>query len=188
MDYIPIWRTGAQINTYAQPGISSRSNKTLAQQYEDAYNASNAANNQRYQDIATGYQNLYDTSMAMMNGLGQAGRQDMINRAYAQAGKAASQMAGAGLSGTTVLPTMAQGYQRDLNNSLAKYDDNIRQQQLGMHQQLAQNLLQFMERRDDNGPDLNQLIQLAYQEGQNRTSNTPRVPVLASGSKFRTYG
>jgi hypothetical protein len=99
----------------------------LAASYSNAYNAALAANQQNYNNIATGYSNLMNQQAAgqsaVIGGYNQLSKdvmgtiqgsneaaQTLINRSYAQqAAQAGQQLTAAGLNNTTVVQSLQRG-------------------------------------------------------------------------------
>ena len=70
--------------------------------------------------------------------------------------------------GSSNLQVAQQGNLRERTSGLGRLDERLRRERIGLDSQLSMDLLQAIERRDDVGPDYNQLIQLAEMLGQSR--------------------
>ena len=120
----------------------------LIDQYQRQHNQANRANESRYQDILQGYGDRMNRMMALANqGAGQlynqqnaAVQQDLINR----------------------------GLRSSTESARGAFDAMERSKQLPLqaYANASADRLGFMERRNDVGPDFNQLAQLAQMAGQ----------------------
>lgn len=205
-----------------------RRKSSLAQQYKDAYAEAKDKNESRYNEILGGqdngdeqtgdegrydqasqggYRDRFTRNMEELDRLSNQERRDIYRRYGDQN---ASQQAGLnarGLSGTTIAPTMANAMARQQDESLLRLQDQTVRERIGLDTRLSEDTLRFQERREDEYPDLQQMVQLAQMEGQARggvpgygrfgTNQNPqptmrplRVPgmgMMASGNVFRPY-
>jgi hypothetical protein len=138
----------------------------LAQSYLDQINAANAKNEERYDQglgLAIGAR---DRNMERIAALGAQGSAD-IREDYDKAGKAAySDLVGRGLAGSTVTSAVAGNNLKEQTKSLARHQDYITRQQIDTDAGLSRNIQDFIERRNDVAPDVNQLIALSQGLGQ----------------------
>lgn len=138
----------------------------LAQYYQTALNHANQANEARYQDVLGGYQSRYQRGLQMLAGLGQQEGKD-INQLYdSQQSNINQNLIGRGLGNSTVMSTMQMGNDRERNADLGRLNDRIRQQALSQDANLSGDTLQFMASKNDKGPDVGLLAQLAQGMGQ----------------------
>jgi hypothetical protein len=118
--------------------------ETITSQAQQAQDDAKQANEQRYQEILEGYQNLGNQAGAdisrLYQGMRATGYQDLVSR---------------GLAGTTIAPTMNMAYAREETNAQARLQEQVRREQLG-----------FMERRTDAYPDQSAYLNLLAQLGQ----------------------
>lgn len=183
--------------------------------YQRAYEEARAANEQRYQDILTGYQdrsnnylqqqagvtddvltgyeNRYQRGMDLLSGLGTQEKRD-IDESYQKLGAVNQQdMVNRGLTGTTIMPTMRAGVERERQDALSRVNERLQREKLmtdaglsgdalgAQERMYGQGLagylgatgdtLGFAERRNDTYPDLNQLMGLAQQYGASGAGN-----------------
>lgn len=177
--------------------------------YQRAQEEAKAANEQRYQDILsgyqnrsnefqqrqsgntddvlTGYENRYQRGMDLLSGLGTQEKRD-IDESYQKLGASNQQdMVNRGLTGTTIMPTMRSGIERERQDALSRVNERLQREQLladaglsgdalgAQERMYGQGLagymgatgdtLGFAERRSDTYPDFNQLLGLAQQYG-----------------------
>ncbi len=140
----------------------------VPQDYQRAYEEAKAANEERYQNILTGYQdrsNQYQEGAAglrddvlggydaryqrNMNALQGQGQQEAIDiqRRYGELGAANQQdMVNRGLTGTTIMPTMRQGIAREQEGALSRLNERLINQRIGMDSQLSGDALSAQER------------------------------------------
>ena len=140
----------------------------VPQDYQRAYEEARAANEERYKNILTGYQdrsNQYQEGAAglrddvlggydaryqrNMNALQGQGQQEAIDiqRRYGELGAANQQdMVNRGLTGTTIMPTMRQGIAREQEGALSRLNERLINQRIGMDSQLSGDALSAQER------------------------------------------
>jgi hypothetical protein len=190
-------------------GSSGYYGGAIPNEYQRAYEEARAANEQRYQDILsgyqdrsnefqqrqagntddvlTGYENRYQRGMDLLNGLGDQEKRD-VTESYQKLGAANQQdMTNRGLTGTTIMPTMRAGIERERQDALSRVNERLQREQLmtdaglsgdalgAQERMYGQGLagymgatgdtLGFAERRNDTYPDMNQLMGLAQQYG-----------------------
>lgn len=157
----------------------------LASGYQSAYDAAQQANEARYGDILSGY----EARRAANRGAGAQEAAD-INTAWGrEAARRRQEMIGRGLGNSTVLQNGLQGAERErladqgrLNERLRREESNLLADELG-----------FMERRTDEGPDMNQAIALAQGLGQSgygqpQVIGTQVVPTMGGVGYFPSGG
>jgi len=109
------WGPGGQTFTTTRgPSKSFQAAEELKSEYQSALDAAKTANEQRYQDILSGYETRYSEALAGLEGLGEQARKDVgttFDRARAKASQA---LVTSGLYSTTVAPAaMIQDAQKD---------------------------------------------------------------------------
>lgn len=138
----------------------------VAGAYDQAQIDATNANEQRYRDILSGYGSAFDRQTANVAQAGQV-QSAALNRQFDNLqSKNLQDATSRGLAGSTLLPSMRRGTENSRAQAQNELADQVRQQQLGVDQQATQATLGFMERRDDNSPDLNQALALAQAMGQ----------------------
>jgi hypothetical protein len=156
-------------------GSSGGGGGRLAGGYQDAYNQAEQANEARYGDILSGYQ-------ARRNANFGAGAQEAkdINKAWdAEIARRRQETIGRGLGNSNVLQNAVTGANELRSDNLGRLNEKLRREDSG----LLADQLQFMERRTDEGPDMNQAIALAQGlgaagVGQPRVVGTQVVPTM----------
>jgi len=138
----------------------------IAGEYQRAMDEAKAANEQRYQDILGGYEKRYSGAMGLLEGLGTQQRADLNQQFTEQGAQQKSYLAARGLSGTTLVPTMQQGLLSQQQDAMTRLNEALKRERLGYQTGLSADTLQFKERRTDEYPDLNQMIQLSQMQGQ----------------------
>lgn len=201
---------GATTGNALRSGSSDNIANQVMQSYTQAESEAKKANEQRYQDILAGYGDLYNnvgsqysdllnkvtgkysdrygTAMDILQGMGAQEKSDIVSAYEDMAGKQQQDLVARGFSGTTVLPTMQRGVERQKTEELGRLDERIRAQKLDVHSNLSGDEIQalqslgtgkigaladiyggklgVMERRTDAYPDLGQYLQLMQGLGQ----------------------
>lgn len=134
--------------------------------YQSAYDQARDENSARYRDILAGMQNRYERNMNALRGAGQQEARDINTNYDRQAAARRQSLIARGLGDSTVSDTMQMGNERERTDAQGRLQERLRQQQISLDAQLSGDVLNFMERRDDTYPDLNQLMQLAQGMGE----------------------
>jgi hypothetical protein len=131
--------------------------------WQSAYDEAKNTNLQRYEDILGGYGQRYDDAMGTLQGLGDAEKADLV-RSYGILGSQQNQaLVNSGLSSTTIRPAVIQQNQSAMQRALSLVNERLQGQQLNMMNQLSGDKLAFMERREDDYPDMNLYLELIRQ-------------------------
>ena len=138
---------------------------SLATQYQTAQSQAKATNLARYKEILAEYQERYAGVMGSLEGAGAQERADIEARGRSMQSGALQDAIGRGLAGTTVLPSMRAGYAKQTEGELGRQSERLQQQRTGLMAGLSGDTLGFMERREDEYPDMNQMMQLMQQYG-----------------------
>ena len=139
---------------------------TLADQYQRAMDAANAANEARYQQILGGYDDLRSRVMGDMKNVGTQESKD-IDREYRNMGSDTYQrLVNRGFANSTIPATMQMGVTREKMASQARLESQLAQQRANYDTSISQGKMGVMERRTDQAPDYNQMLQLSQQLGQ----------------------
>ena len=92
----------------------------LKAEYEKAYNEAKTANEARYQQILTGFDNLYSDTMTGLEGMGDAARND-IRSGYDRAhSKAMQGLVNAGMANSTIMPSVTLSNTRRQTDALSR--------------------------------------------------------------------
>lgn len=156
----------------------------LISEYQKAHDKANAANEARYRDILAGYQDRYSRSMANLAGMGEQEAKDIDEAAKHRAAALRQSLVARGLSNSTVMDNLEQGVERERVNDMGRLQERLRNQMIGFDTSLSGDTLGFMERREDTGPDLNQLLQLSQMLGGSGLAGgqVQQVPPLMAGA------
>jgi len=138
------------------------SDLSIQQKAEEEYNAAKAANKAREIEIGAGYQTRYSEAMKTLEGMGAQESKD-ITSAYGNLAASQQQdLTSRGFGGTTIMPTMRAGVERQKTDALARLNERLRTQKLGYQTGLSGDYLGFRERVTDAYPDINTLAQYIY--------------------------
>lgn len=160
----------------------------LAGQYQQALDKANAANENRYNQILGGYDQLHSRVMGDLANVGAMEKKD-INRQYNSMGSDVYQrLVNRGFGNSSLTGTMQMGVERERADALARSAERAAQLRANADMQLSTGKFGVMERRTDMGPDPNQLLEIARLQGQTRGIGLPRygtpigmVPGQAAG-------
>lgn len=161
-------RVQEQANPFTQPSGGSAPMSplgALANAYQTAQDEARQANEQRYENILGGYQDRWQRAMAQLQGVGDQQRKDLNQRYDNNKGAVDQSLIARGMSNSTVSDSLKMGNERERNNAINRLEESLTRERLGYDTGLQGDLLQFMERRNDTYPDLNQLLQLAQMMG-----------------------
>lgn len=167
----------AAIKAARDGGSSSTGNSTwdsLLNAYQQAYEEGKAINEQRYEDILGGYRDRYANAMDMVGQLGDSQRAE-IDRSYTGLNATTQQgLTDRGLANSSITDTMAAGVEREKQRASLELEDALLSRQLDTANQLSGDTLGFMERRQDEYPSLDQLMNFYVQMGQaQQAANQP---------------
>lgn len=176
----------------ARKANEDRYNQILAgygANYQDAMDwQGRSANN-----LINQYDERYNRNMDTVAGLGAQELKDIQDRFTAERGSAEAGLMDRGLGNTTIRPSVLGGITRNESDALGGALDRINRlklqtdmalsgdalanqqglhgERLGLMTELPQRQLDFMERRTDSYPDLNQLLALGQMYGQAQGQN-----------------
>lgn len=140
--------------------------RQLANDYRNQINSANQANENRYNQILQGYDDLHARSMGAINQLGAQQRSDIDER-YDHVNAANQQnLIARGFGNSTIPATMRMGVSRERNRDHNRLRDALVRERVGVDSGLTQGKLGVIERRQDVGPDPAQLAALMQQLGQ----------------------
>jgi hypothetical protein len=170
----------AQQRTLQQPTQQSPYQQ-FSTEWQKAYEEAKTTNEKRYEEILKGYQDRYAAAMGEIGKMG-ATEEQTIGRQYQGLGSQVGQnLISSGLYGTTVLPTMGMGVQREKSSALLSLAERLAMMRAQTGAGLSGDTLGFMERREDVYPDMglySQLAQLLGQSGGGGTGSyrvTPKI-------------
>ena len=152
-----------------------------------AQSEAKAANESRYQDILSGYDQRKGDVLGLVEGMGDTAKAGLYDRYRSAEATGQQDMVSRGLTGTTVKPAMERGYRRDYEQGLGSINESLRSQQANLTGNLDMDRLQFMERRTDAYPDTGLYSQILSQLGQaNATSPSSAYRTFSSSTSGRT--
>jgi len=105
--------------------------------YQKALAAAQAAGN----DIVGGYQSRYDTGMRNLEGAGVQEAADINAAASANSSNVLNSLRDSGLAGTTILPTLRAGVERNRIAEQARLNERLRQERAAAHANLSADVL-----------------------------------------------
>lgn len=153
--------------TYLNPaGGSGRiDNNSFGSPFQQAMDQANQANEARYRDILSGLQSRYQRNLSMMGGLGQQEARDINEAADQSYARGQQDLIGRGLGNSTRLVNLRMGVDRERNADLGRLNERMRSQVMNADSGLSGDVLSFMERKNENAPDMRLLAQLAQGVG-----------------------
>jgi hypothetical protein len=178
----------ANMDMYAPYLSMVRNRQSMAQagslktEYQTAYNQAKAANEERYQEILTGYKTRYGTAtdklasnraevMSSLEGLGEAELAGIGRRYNKEMASVSQGLISSGLHSTTVAPAVKAGVTKREGYAVAEAQERLRREKLSylsqlgdkelmMQTGLTKEQLDFMERREDEYPSESLYVQL----------------------------
>jgi len=153
-----------------QAAIASQQNQRdymngIMQQYRDAQNSANAANEGRYNEGRDMLRSRYNRIMGRLDDQGKYEADDINERSNAQLGTTEQDLISRGLGNTTVRSSMLRGVERDRTRELGGLRERNARLQSDYDERLSGDEVGFLERRTDSGPDLNGLLQIMDRAG-----------------------
>lgn len=153
--------------------------QNLMNNYQNAYNAAKNANLHRYNDILAGYNQRKTDVMNSMEGMNQQAASDIRTDYDAMADSQAQKLRNAGLAGTTVMPTMIAGVEKQKQAQLNRLNEATMAQKTNALAGLEGDTLKFQENRNDVYPDTSlyaSLLQNAGKYGATNNGTSTSVP------------
>ena len=151
-----------KLGYYDQPSESDK----LTEAYNKAYEEAKQANEERYQDILQGYEDRYGRGMGYIEARNSQGQADIDTAWRAREATGTQDMVSRGLTGTTIMPTMKMGYERERQAEQRRLENDILQQKLATDASLSGDTLAFKERRGDEYPDLRSFYEMQRSLGR----------------------
>ena len=190
MGYLSSWRptptfgAGQVLNQWgnyspapaAGGGYMTTPANALMSEVERQRLAANAANEARYgairgggsdtQTANGGYMGLYDRGMDYLKQQTDQQYKDISGDWGQREAQGIQSLAARGMGNSTILNTMRAGYERGKQADLNRAKDAAMNRNLSWDQSLSKQGLDFMERREDVGPDLSMYAGLMQGAGQ----------------------
>ncbi len=158
----------------------------LKAEYEKAFNEAKAANEQRYGQILGGFDTLYSDTMTGLDGMGDAAKKD-VNTAYDKAHSQSMQgLVNSGMANSTIMPSVTLSNARQRTDATNSLNEMLRRERLGYMNNITNNKLGFMERREDSYPDVNLYASLMNNYG-NSMGNIGYAPQQQKPYPFGSY-
>ena len=146
------------------PGTYISTEDALIQGGTAAEAAAKAENEIRYQEGIAGYTSLRNRVMTGIQNLGQQQAIDTRRNFMNLASQTQQSAMKRGLSGTTIVPAMNQGIQRQQSDALNNLAQNVSTQRSNFDIQTTGLLEGFRERRTDAYPNLDMPLQLLLRQ------------------------
>ena len=145
----------------------------LVNSYQDALNSANAANEQRYNDILSGYDSLHNRAMGAISQQGRQAASD-IQENYRQVGaNNYNRLVQRGFGNSSLVGSSQLGIAREQNRDMNRLRESLARQQVAADVGITQGKMGVMERRNDVGPDQNQLLNVMQALGQSGYGQQP---------------
>ncbi len=154
--------------------------REMAKSFQGAQNEARGTNEQRFGDILGGLRDRYSNAMGYLDNMGAAGLASLRNTFQGQQTAALQNLANVGLTNSTLQSSLRSGFARDQALAEAQYNEQLRRERMGYDTGLSKDVLDFMERRQDTYPDMNQLGQLAMGLGRAGGGYGGSMPYSAS--------
>lgn len=131
-----------------------------------AYQTARTANERRYEEILGGYRERYQRAVGQLGELGAQQEADIRMTGRSREAGVLQENISRGVTGTTVLPTMRAGVQRQTRAELGRLREQLAGLRLQYETQLSGQELQFMERREDAYPNVGGYLNMLQQAGR----------------------
>ena len=166
------------------PGGGDAFLQTMYADYQRAMDESRAANEGRYNDILDLYGQRHNTAMENLGNLGLTERNRINENWNRLQGSLENDMMQRGLQNTTLRGQALQGITREQERAMGELQQRLNSTAIGLDAGLSGDMLGFMERREDVGPDPAFLAQLtqAMGEGGYGTTGAGSPPITPQGS------
>lgn len=161
---------GNNVATGGTPVNNSGLVGNLANSYQNAMNSANAANENRF---ATGLELLLkraEQAGSTIQGLNYEGMNDIGRMFGQQRARADQDLINRGLSNTTVREGIMRGYATDEQAARNRYADDQVRQNINENYRQQQGIVDWLGARNDVGPDMGQLANLASGVGTSGTT------------------
>jgi hypothetical protein len=137
----------------------------IANEYGKSYTAALGQNQQMYQNILGGYQQLGQGVQETIGGIGQAASQNIADTYAQQSGALRQGLTTRGLGNTTVNDSMQAGLLRDKSRADIALADQLAQLRAGYQSQLGLGQLGWMNSVSAQYPDTNQYQSIYRDQG-----------------------
>lgn len=145
--------------------LAEQKRQKLMDEQKKAFEEAKAANESRYQDILGGYNKSKEDAIGTIQAMGAQERADIEQNAKNRYAQVQQDTTSRGLTGTTILPTLQAGVNRDSLAEQGRLADRMRSLQVNTQMSTDRDRLGFMERREDVYPDMSSYMNLMSQYG-----------------------
>ena len=165
--------TGGNGGEYGSQGGAGTSEDALRliREQQAATDQANRKNELRYENIKGRYQDRYDRNLASLEGYGDSMRTDIARQGDRNRASYDQDLIDRGLGNTTVRTSAQRGANEDELRANVELEDSITRNKINLDSQLMKDKLDFMERREDVGPDNAMFAQLLQQYGASGANN-----------------
>jgi len=165
--------------------MATRTYDQLIAEFEKAQAESKTANLQRFEEVKGGYTDLLNSALERVRGIGGQEKKDIVSRGEGQIARGQQDLISRGLTGTTIAPTVAQGFRRDTQAALARLSDRQTEREVGLTTDIEGKRLNFIERRNDIGPDAGLYANLLRDAGRVTRPETTTTRGTVSRATYR---
>ena len=155
---------------------------------QSQYDAANKANEERYADILGRLEGSRDRNLERVENYGVAAGADLEERAAETLGNIKARLSARGLGNSTIFSAFEQRNARDLANEQQRLSERVDSRTADYDQRLTADIASFMERRNDVGPDYNQIANIAQQYGLSGDGQGYQAPEEVASSGYQGPG
>lgn len=164
------------------PNINVNDPSSIAAAVQNASNAANNANNQRYSQGLNVLTGGFNSALANMGSYGTREKQGLKNQLAFNNGKSAQDSISRGLDNTTVRSGMLAQNQRTFNEGMTGVNENVARDRNALLTGGANTISNFIANRNDAGPDLGTYASLIQQAQANQQPQQQNVIRTQNGS------
>lgn len=158
---------GRPIQGAYRVGMRGRSpTQRLIQQFQQAHESANNANNERYNQILSGYDQLRNRTMQGLQGIGTSARIDIDRMYQNRLAQGYQSMVNRGMGNASTLALLGRQSRRDASAAYGQVAERAALSRANADMRITGNQLGVMERRNDVGPNPAMLMQLMQQLGR----------------------
>lgn len=149
---------------------------------QGSYDQARAANESRYADIIGRYDSMRDQNLGYIDGIGEQRGRDIDEQFDRLGARQQQDLVSRGLNNTTIKQTTERGVADERSQAQNRLAVDLNRERMGVNTDATMGRLGVMERRDDNYPDPNQMIQLLTALGASGQIGYGGAPSLVDGS------
>jgi len=140
----------------------------VAGEFQSGQDAANRANERRFQQGLAGFRGRRNRVLGILEGVGDQRAEDITRLGQAEQGAATQDLVSRGLTASTIAPTIRTGIQSETQRRLGRSAADFAQLRAGAEERTSGDLLGFLERKTEQGPNLQ--AALAAQEAVGEAS------------------